>query len=234
MTVWHSQGVPLQKRLEKDMQPRSGNPVLHNGLLFGMILGIIEIVLYFLLGPLGLIINLILFLFLAAYVGYRTSTYTGKVSAAVVAGILVGFISSVIASIPLLFYFLSNIDAFRVQVQQQMAGNSMYQGVTVTNSLVIASVILFLSVLVVGATLLGLAFGSIGGAIGKKQAPSPQYSSSLQPYPPQENVQPLPQADKPFYPPPDYTLFDYTSPEAYMLPQEKTPPPDPGPSINHE
>src|SRR5260370_10968788 len=179
------------------MQARSGNSALHNGLLFGMILGIGEIVLSLLFGTLGLILSLLLYLFIVGYAGYRTSTNTGKVSTGGVAGVLVGLLSSVIASIPLLLYILSNIDAFRVQVQQQMAGNSMYQGVTVTNTLVMASVLLFLVVLVAGATLLGLGVGSIGGVIGKRQAPSlpvPQSPASLPPYLPQGNVPPPPQA----------------------------------------
>ena len=217
------------------MQARSGNPALHNGLLFGMILGIVEIVLYLLFGTLGLILSLLLYLFIVGYAGYRTSTNTGKASTGGVAGVLVGLLSSVIASIPLLLYILSNIDAFRVQVQQQMAGNSMYQGVTVTNTLVMASVLLFLVVLVAGATLLGLGVGSIGGVIGKRQAPSLpvlQSPASLPPYLPQGNVPPPLQAYKPLSPP-----LDDTSPEAYMLPQEHTPPPPPresGPFISQE
>ncbi len=210
------------------MQARSGNPALHNGLLFGMILGIVEIVLYFLFGTLGLILSLLFFLFLVGYAGYRASTCTGKVSTGVVAGVLVGLLSSVIASIPLLLYILTNSDAIRVQVQQQIAGNSMYQGVTVTNTLMLASVILFLLVLVAGATLLGLGIGSIGGVLGKRQAPSPpvpQSPSSLPPYLPQANIPPPPQVYTPLSPP-----LDYTSPEAYMLPQEHTQPPPPAES----
>jgi hypothetical protein len=214
--------------LEKEMQARSGNPALHNGLLFGMILGIVEIVLYFLFGTLGLILSLLLFLFLVGYAGYRASTCTGKVSTGGVAGVLVGLLSSVIASIPLLLYILTNSDAIRVQVQRQIAGNSMYQGVTVTNTLMLASVILFLLVLVAGATLLGLGIGSIGGVLGKRQAPSPpvpQSPSSLPPYLPQANIPPPSQAYQPLSPP-----LDYTSPEAYMLPQEHTQPPPPAES----
>jgi hypothetical protein len=214
--------------LEKEMQARSDNPALHNGLLFGMILGIVEIVLYFLFGTLGLILSLLLFLFLVGYAGYRASTCTGKVSTGVVAGVLVGLLSSVIASIPLLLYILTNSDAIRVQVQQQIAGNSMYQGVTVTNTLMLASVILFLLVLVAGATLLGLGIGSIGGVLGKRQAPSPpvpQSPSSLPPYLPQANIPPPQQVYTPLSPP-----LDYTSPEAYMLPQEHTQPPPPAES----
>ncbi len=210
------------------MQARSDNPALHNGLLFGMILGIVEIVLYFLFGTLGLILSLLLFLFLVGYAGYRASTCTGKVSTGGVAGVLVGLLSSVIASIPLLLYILTNSDAIRVQVQQQIAGNSMYQGVTVTNTLMLASVILFLLVLVAGATLLGLGIGSIGGVLGKRQAPSPpvpQSPSSLPPYLPQANIPPPSQVNTPLSPP-----LDYTSPEAYMLPQEHTQPPPPAES----
>ena len=205
------------------MQARSGNPALHNGLLFGMILGIVEIVLTFLLGTLGLIINVLIFLFIVGYAGYRASSRTGKVSTGGVAGLLVGLLSAVIASIPLLLYFLSNMDAFRAQLQQQMAANSLEQGVTLTNNLIIASVLLFLVVLVVGATLLGLGVGSIGGAIGKGQAP--RYPSSLPPYTPREYTPPPPQAFQPHYPP-----LDYTSPEAYMAPQENALPPPPAES----
>ncbi len=217
------------------MQARSGNPALHNGLLFGMLLGIVEIVLYFLFGTLGLILSLLLFPFLVGYAGYRASTCTGKVSTGIVAGVLVGLLSSVIASLPLLLYILTNSDAIRVQVQQQVAGNSMYQGVTVTNTLILASVILFLVVLVAGATLLGLGVGSIGGAIGKGQAQPPpmtQYPTSMPPYPPQGYAPPPPQEYKPLYP-----QGDYTSPEAYMPPKENTPPPpqaESGPFISQE
>ncbi len=210
------------------MQARSSNPALHNGLLFGMLLGLFEIVLSFLFGTLGLLISLLLFLFIVGYAGYRASTSTGKVSTGGVAGVLVGLLSSVTASIPLLLYMLTNRDAIRVQVQQQLAGNGMYQGVTVTNALVLASVILFLVVVVAGATLLGLAVGSLGGVLGKRQAPSlpvPQSPSSLPPYPPQGYAPPLPQAYQPLSPP-----LDYTSPEAYMLPQEHTQPPPPAES----
>jgi len=167
------------------MRVHSGHPALQNGLLFGMILGIVEIVLFFLLGTLGFIINILLFLFVVGYAGYRASARTGKVSTGLVAGLLVGLLSSVIASIPLLIYYLSNTDSFRVQLQQQMAANNLYQGFTLTNNLVITSLILFLVVLVAGATLLGLGVGSIGGAIGKGQAPPPPVPPlSVSPAPP--------------------------------------------------
>ena len=215
------------------MQARSGKPALQNGLLFGMILGIVEIVLFFLLGTLGFIINILLFLFLVGYAGYRASARSGKVSTGLVAGLLVGLLSSVIASIPLLIYYLSNIDSFRVQLQHQMATNNLYQGVTITNNLVIASLILFLVLLVGVATLLGLGVGSIGGAIGKGQAALPRTAQppyAMPPYQPQAYAPPPLQEYKPFYP-----QGEYTSPEAYMPPQEHTPPPEEsGPSISQE
>jgi hypothetical protein len=217
------------------MQARSSHPALQNGLLFGFILGIVEIILFFLLNGLGFIINVLLFLFIVGYAGYRASARTGKVSTGLVAGLLVGLLSSVIACIPLLIYFLSNIDIFRAQLQQQIATNSAYRGVTLTNNLIIVSVILFLVLLVAAATLLGLGIGSIGGAIGKGQAPPPQmpqYPPYMPPYPPQEYVPSPPQAQKPFYP-----QGDYTSPEAYMQPQENPPSPPPtesGPFISQE
>jgi len=217
------------------MQVRAGRPALQNGMLFGVILGIIEIALSFLLGAVGFVINVLLFLFLTGYAGYRASGRTGKVSTGLVAGLFVGLVSSVIACIPLLLYYLTNIDTFRAQLQQQMEASNLYQGFTLTNNLVIVTVILFLVVIVAGATLVGLGVGSIGGAIGKGRArpPSvPQFPSSMPPYPPQGYVPPPPQEYKPFYP-----QGDYTSPEAYMLPKENTPPPPPresGPFISQE
>ena len=214
------------------MQVRSGNPALRNGLQIGIILGIIEILFTFLLGGTGLIINVLLFLFIVGYAGYRASARTGKVSTGLLAGMLVGLLSSVIANIPLLVYYLSNIDAFRARLQQEMAANNLYQGITFTNNLVIVRVILLLVVLVVGATLLGLGVGSIGGAIGKDRAPRPpalQYPYPMPPYPPQRYVPPPPQPYQPYQPP--STPHDYTSPEAYMVPQENTapsPPPESG------
>jgi hypothetical protein len=215
-------------------QVRAGHPALQNGLLFGAILGILEIILPLLLSGIGFLLNVLLYLFLVGYAGYRAAARTGKVSTGLVAGLLVGLFSSVIACIPLLIYYLSNIDAFRAQLQQEIAANNVYQGVTLTNNLVIVSVILFLVLLVAGATLLGLGIGSIGGAIGKGQAPRPQmpqYLPYMPPYPPQEYVPP-PQPPQTFYP-----QGDYTSPDAYKLPQENPPPPPPresGPFISQE
>ena len=216
------------------MQARTGNPALQNGLLFGVILGIIEIALSFFLGGPGLILSFLLFLFIVGYAGYRAATRTGRVSTGLLAGLLAGLLSSIITIIPLLIYYLSNIDTLRAQLQQQMAG-SMPQGVTLTNNLVIASVILLLVVLVGIATLLGLGIGSIGGAIGKGQAPRalmqpPVYAQP--PYPPQSYVPP-PYPPQSYATPPSQTYQppvppqDYTSPEAYMLPHEKTPPTPP-------
>ena len=216
-------------------QARAGHPALQNGLLFGVILGILEIILPFILNGLGFIINVLLYLFLVGYAGYRAAARTGKVSTGLVAGLLVGLLSSVIACVPLLVYYLSNIDAFRAQLQQQIVTNSVYRGMTLTNNLVIVSVILFLVLLVAGATLLGLGIGSIGGAIGKGQAPRPQmpqYPPYMPQYPPQEYVPPAPQPRQPFYP-----EGDYTSPDAYRLPQENPPAPPPkesGPFISQE
>jgi hypothetical protein len=227
------------------MQVRSGKPALQNGLLFGTILGILEIALNYVLRTPGFFISVLLFLFMIGYAGYRASSRTDKVSTGLVAGLLAGLLSSVLASIPLLVYFLSNIDALRVQLQQQMTANNLDQGIPITNNIVIASVILFLVVVVAAATLLGLGIGSIGGAIGKAQAapsPVPRYPyNARQPYPPQEYISPQPQGYAP-HPSPQaqqpFTLSgDYTSPEAYMLPQEKTPPTPPtqsGPYISQE
>lgn len=225
------------------MQVRPRNPALQYGLIFGVFLGLVEIAVYYLGGSLGvasLLINLILFLLITGYAGYRASTRTGRVSIGLLAGLLAGLFSSVIASLPLIVYYLSSIDALRVELQQQMAASGMSQGVTLTNSMVIASVILFMVILVIGAALVGLAAGSIGGAIGKGQAPQqpqqpqqwqppmPQYPYRMPPYPQQQYTpQPPPSPPSPQTYEPLHPDRDYTSPDAYMTQQEQQTPPPP-------
>src|SRR5258708_6473477 len=116
----------------KDMQTqtRSRNPALQNGLLFGLILGLIEAVLSFLLGSVGFLVSLIIYLGLVGFAGYRASARTGRVGTGLLAGFLAGLFSSVIASAVLLIVLLTHIDSLRQQLQLQ---NTFNQGFVYTN-----------------------------------------------------------------------------------------------------
>ncbi len=197
------------------VQTRSGNPALQNGLLFGVILGAIEVVFSLTLGNVGFLICLIFYLGIIGFAGNRASARTGKVSTGLLAGLLAGLFSSIIGSLGLFIYLLPNLDTLRQQLQQQ--ATTFNQGVVInyTNNVVIGLVVLLLVILILGSSLLALGIGAIGGAIGKGKAPVSPY-----PYPgqyPDPRYMPPPAYPPPAYPP---------SPQAYPpSPQEYMPPP---------
>jgi hypothetical protein len=206
------------------MQTRSGNPALQNGLLFGVILGAIEVVISLTLGNVGFLICLIFYLGIIGFAGYRASARTGKVSTGLVAGLLAGLFSSIIGSLGLFIYLLPNLDTLRQQLQQQ--ATTFNQGVVInyTNNVVIGLVVLLLVILILGSSLLALGIGAIGGVIGKGKAPVPP--AAPYPYPGQY-------PDPRYMPPPAYPPQEYIPPQAYPpspqnyppSPQEYMPPP---------
>ena len=198
------------------VQTRSGNPALQNGLLFGVILGVIEVVFSLTVGNVGFLISLIFYLGIIGFAGYRASARTGKVSTGLVAGLLAGLFSSIIGSLGLFLYLLPNLDTLRQQLQQN--ATTFNQGVSInyTNNVVIGLVVLLLVIMILGSSLLALGLGAIGGAIGKGKAPVPPY-----PYPGQY-------PDPRYMPPPAYPPQEYIPPQNYPpLPQDyMSPPPE--------
>src|SRR5258708_4300511 len=87
------------------------NPILGQGLIFGIILGIIEIVFNFIAGSLGLIgllVALALYFVFALLAGRRASQRTGKIVTGVLAGLLKGVWSPFISSVFLRVSVVSN------------------------------------------------------------------------------------------------------------------------------
>jgi hypothetical protein len=197
------------------MQTRSGNPALQNGLLFGVILGAMEVVFSLTLGNVGFLICLIFYLGIIGFAGYRASARSGKVSTGLVAGLLAGLFSSIIGSLGLFLYLLPNLDTLRNLLQQQ--ATTLNQGFVInyTNNVVIGLVLLLLVIMILGSSLLALGIGAIGGAIGKGRAPvapAPPY-----PYPGQY-------PDPRYMPPPAYPPQEYIPPQTYPpLPQNYPP-----------
>ena len=201
------------------VQTRTGNPALQNGLLFGIILGVIEVVLSLTLGNIGFLICLVIYLGLVGFAGYRASARTGKVSTGLVAGLLVGLFSSIIGSLGLFIYTLPNVDALRHQLQQQ--ANTFNQGITInyTTNVVIGLLVLLLFILILASSVLALGIGAIGGAIGKGNAPA-----QPPPYPPYPYPGQYP--DPRYMPPPAYPPQEYVPPQAYPSPQNYPPRPE--------
>lgn len=218
------------------VQTRTANPALQNGLLFGLILGVIEVVLSLTLGNIGFLICLILYLGLVGFAGYRASARTGKVSTGLVAGLFAGLLSSVIGSLGLFLYTLPNVDTLRQLLQQQ--ANTFNQGISInyTNNVVIGLLVLLLVILIIASSVLALGIGAIGGAIGKGNAPA--QPTSYPPYPgqyPDPKYMPPPAyppneyrqyPDPKQMPPPAYPPNEYIPPQAYTPPENYPPKPE--------
>ncbi|HLL79482.1 MAG TPA: hypothetical protein VKT25_08285 [Ktedonobacteraceae bacterium] len=170
--------------------PRTSSPALRQGLIFGVILAVVEIAFSFLsqiiaLGLLGSIIALVIYLVFGILAGQRASALTGKVGTGVLAGFLAGLIASVISSIVSIILTLTNIDAIRQNAQQ--IANQQGLHITYTNALVIQSVILALVFVIILSSLIALGGGAIGGYIGRSRAPvaqTPYEESMFMPPPP--------------------------------------------------
>lgn len=197
-----------------------GNPALQNGLLFGIILGVIEVLFSLTLGNVGFLICLIIYLGMVGFAGYRAAARTGKVSTGLVAGLLVGLFSSIIGSLGLFIYTLPNIDVLRQELQRQ--ANTLNQGIAInyTNNVVIGLLALLLVILILASSLLGLGIGAIGGAIGKGNAPAQPTPYPPYPYPGQY-------PDPRYMPPPAYPPQEYTPPQMYPPPSPQKYPPSP-------
>lgn len=206
------------------IRTRSGNPALQNGLLFGVILGAIEVALPLTLGSLGYLIGLIFYLGMVGFAGYRASARTGKVSTGLVAGLLVGLFSSFIGSLFIFISILPNIDNFRKMMQQNATTFNQGYAINYTNNLVIISLVLVLVFVIIGSSALALGIGSIGGAIGKGKAPVPPTPALPYPYPyPGQYPDPR-YMPPPAYPPPAYPPLPQRYPP---LPQDyMSPPPE--------
>jgi hypothetical protein len=149
---------------------RVQNPALREGLLFGVILGLVQILLSFInIGSLGSYIPIILAFGAYIFAGLRASQQTGKLGTGVFAGLWTGLFSSVISSIPLLLVTFINMDAIIKNIEKT-------NHTQVSSSQLITSVFYYLFIGIILAVLFGLVGGALGGFMGKnrRQLPPPE------------------------------------------------------------
>jgi hypothetical protein len=146
------------------------NPALRQGLIFGIILGIILLALS-LIGFNNFTITLILCLFAAFIAGRRASQETGRMATGTLAGLWTGLIGTFIPSIILIVLFLINIDAYRKSIQTN--ADQQHIHITYTNSLLIEGVLINFLVLLALGVLLGVGGGAVGGGFGRRRAQLP-------------------------------------------------------------
>lgn len=162
-----------------------GSPSLRQGLIIGVILGIILIIFALLgnianLGVILFILSVVIALGAYFYAGLRASQLTERVSTGALAGLWTALISSLLYSAYLLIYTLVNIDTLvrNAQAAARQAGATTLQ---YTNGLLIGGVIFYIVVVIIISVLVGLGLGALGGFIGKGRstAPAHEYQESM-------------------------------------------------------
>jgi uncharacterized membrane protein len=163
---------------------RPGRPALRQGLIFGVALGIIEVLFSYISQalPLGNISTLIVYLLYVAFgliAGLRSSQQTGKVSTGVAAGLWVGLFSSLVSSIVSFIITVANLSTVVANLQD--TARRAHQDPHVYTTQTVLEIELFvLAIVIILALLLGLVGGAIGGYIGRNRAniPTQEYQET--------------------------------------------------------
>ncbi len=194
----------------------TGNPGLRQGFFYGVIVGIVYLIVYagtgiahlLTIGGISSYVFTILIYILAIVAGVTAAAKTGKVTSGLVAGLFVGLIGTVLGSVGAIIFDYFNLDKLvnlSNQAIQSLGGSTHETGSQYLTAAVVGSIIV-----IVINTLIGLGLGALGGLIGRGRAPKPApalyqdslYTGNLAPtapiYPPQQPQQPQqPQAGYP-------------------------------------
>ncbi len=149
---------------------RVRNPALRQGLVFGIILGIILLAISF-IGFSNFSITLILCLLAAFLAGFRASQETRRIVTGTLAGLWTGLIGTFIPSIILMILFLLNIDAYRKSAQT--IADQKHLHITYTNSVLIEGLLINFVILLFVGVLFGVCGGAVGGVFGRNRAGTP-------------------------------------------------------------
>ena len=158
------------------------NPALRYGLIFGLILLVVQTLLSFVGGALGILYDLIAlgaYLVLCLMAGRRASQETGRLKTGLLAGLWAGLISSLISTVISLILTFVNLDALRSYYQS--VSDQQHLGIHYDNGLVISTQLFSFAISILLAILLGVAGGAIGGYMGRNRAapPSEPYQEAM-------------------------------------------------------
>jgi hypothetical protein len=163
----------------QSISSRLTRPALRQGLIFGVALGIIEIVFSYISqfvapGTTNTLIAYLLYVVFGLIAGMRASQQTGTIRTGLVAGLWTGLFSSLISSIVSFIITIANLSAIIANLQDAARKAHPPQDPSIyTTQTVLEIELFFLAIIIVIAILLGLAGGAIGGALGKKRANIP-------------------------------------------------------------
>jgi hypothetical protein len=155
----------------------SRRPALRQGLIFGVFLGIIEILFSYIsqavpLGSISTLIAYLLYLVFGLIAGMRASQQTGTIRTGLVAGLWTGLFSSLISSIVSFIITIANLDTIIANLQDTARRANQDPNIYTTQT-VLKIELFFLAIIIVIAILLGLVGGAIGGVLGKNRANIP-------------------------------------------------------------
>jgi hypothetical protein len=187
--------------------PNPGRVVFREGLIFGVLLGLVHSALYFLNGTLlaqsglsllGFLFIVLLWLGVLFWAGARSAKQTGRVGTGSLTGLVAAVFAGIIAFIALMVYASINMPAIS-DVFQRVVEADRARGVDVTytsGSIMVLFAVCGTVLLLLGIGM-GAAMGALGGLLGRSQ------STVLPPmrpgYPPAYGYGPLPM--QPLYPP---------------------------------
>jgi hypothetical protein len=198
--------------------PSPGRVIFREGLIFGVLLGIVHSVFYVLngllltqygLSTLGLLFIVLLWLGVFFWAGARGAKQTGRVGTGSLTGLVTAVFAGIIAFIAMIVYISSNV-SFINSYQQALDAYYSQRGtaVTVTPGTIIGVFALCGTVLLLLGIGMGAAMGALGGLLGRSQSkvPPPMYPV----YPPYAYGPPPMQ---PPYPPPSMPPYQNQPPQ---------------------
>ncbi len=157
-------------------QTARGRLVLQQGLLFGAILGVVDLARTLIDGPMGLTaavpgaLGIVTFLVVAAgfvYLGFRVAARAGKASQGALAGLIAGLVVWVCYVAGALLVAFSNQETLRRQFQS--AADQAHLGIQYTTETVLATIIVTLAFAVFLGAGVGAGLGALGGLFGKRR-----------------------------------------------------------------
>ena len=194
--------------------PSPGRVIFLEGLIFGVSLGIVHSILYFLnmfllaqysLSTLGLLLIVFLWLGVFFWAGVRGARQTARVGTGALAGLMTAVFAGIIAFVALIVYASINAPVLGQQLSDFYSSQGLSVGADTTNAIFIAYTIGGIVIWLLGIGM-GAAMGVLGGLLGRSQStvipPPPAYSGYPSP-PPYGYGQPPMQPPYPSpYPPP--------------------------------
>lgn len=157
-------------------QTARGRLALQQGLLFGAILGVVDLARTLVEGPTGLTaavpgaLGIVTFLVVAAgfvYLGFRVAARVGNASQGALAGLIAGLVVWVCYVAGALLVAFSNQETLRRQFQS--AADQAHLGIQYSTETVLAAIIVTLVFAVFLGAGVGAGLGALGGLFGKRR-----------------------------------------------------------------